>query len=551
MARYFRLPFGVAGDKDEIPDPTESDGTVSYNQGYGPNYSLDPATEPDALSVERLMFNQLAFDITSTLQLYYQTGVPPFITSLDNNGTAFSYQRGSRVIFNDRIYESTTDGNTNTPAESGWQLVDVQGNDARYTRRSLNLSDLSNAETARDNLELGSIATLDTGTAGGNIRTNTQNDGRFYQQDDADNTFLQRDNNLDDVTNAATARTNLQLGSVATADAGTAGAEIRTNTQNENNFYPRTLADTTFLQVSNNLSDLSDTVAARTNLELGTAAQADTGTAGGNVPTITQADSRYYTQTAADAEFYSRTLADSTFLQVSNNLSDIDNPSTARTNLNLGTAATVNTGSAAGEISLNSAFGTAARVDTGTESGNVPTTSQADSRYLRVSRNLDDLSNVANARTNLELETGATTPVGQDQDEISLISNSGFGGYTLIDQDDGTQEFTSPDDINRNGMFYFSNPDNDLAFPASGDWFVFSMVSGSSSGNNDDGVKSQIAVGAGTKATENLFIRGQNSDDNNWSNWESVIAILPVLLNWGFGQFFSNFMNGNFFPGMY
>jgi hypothetical protein len=52
--------------------------------------------------------------------------------------------------------------------------------DARYLQEASNLSDLSNTVTARSNLGLGSIVTLDAGTGASNFRNNSQNDARFH-----------------------------------------------------------------------------------------------------------------------------------------------------------------------------------------------------------------------------------------------------------------------------------------------------------------------------------------------------------------------------------
>ena len=107
-----------------------------------------------------------------------------------------------------------------------------------------------------------------------------------------------RANNLSDLDNVATARTNLGLGTASQSDTGTGASELPTTSQ----------ADARYTQQSNNLSDLDDVATARTNL--------------GSVPTLTEADARYLIE--------------------SNNLSDLDDAEEARDNLNLGTAGLYN-----------------------------------------------------------------------------------------------------------------------------------------------------------------------------------------------------------------
>ena len=124
---------------------------------------------------------------------------------------------------------------------------------------SNNLSDVANVATSRTNLGLGSAALL------------------------ASTAVLQTANNLSDVASAATSRTNLGLGSAAL------------------------LASTAVLQTANNLSDVASVVTSRTNLGLGSAAL----------------------------------LAATAVLQAANNLSDVANVATALTNLGLGALATV------------------------------------------------------------------------------------------------------------------------------------------------------------------------------------------------------------------
>ena len=248
MARYFRLPFADSGDKDPIPDET-ANSLVSYATGYSQDYQRNPASDPLARRMERNFFNQLLFDVTDTLKNLYETGTVPFITSAMNNGSPFSYPLGARVILSNRIYENTTANNTTTPPAAGWVLVDVSGGDARYLLESNNLSDLTNQATARTNLS---------------VRSNSESDARY----------LIETNNLSDITNAATARTNLAVYSTSAT-------------------YTRIESDARFLNESSNLADLDNASTARTNLGLGTAATVNTGTASTSVPTTGQADARY------------------------------------------------------------------------------------------------------------------------------------------------------------------------------------------------------------------------------------------------------------------
>ena len=189
MARYFRFPFANQGDKVVFPDTIQADGSLSYNQGYGPDYQRNPATDNQARRPDRSRFNQLLFDITSTLQRYYQEDTPRFITASDNGGTAFQYPIYARVRYDDgsgfRVYESLKNNNNSLPTVTAdWRLVDIAGLDARFLTRAL-----------ADSLYI----------------TTAVADGRYLTPSAGDSRFLNESNNLSDLENAATARTNLGL----------------------------------------------------------------------------------------------------------------------------------------------------------------------------------------------------------------------------------------------------------------------------------------------------------------------------------------------------
>lgn len=122
--KYFSYPFGVNGDLAAIPDPTQAGGSISYQQGFGPDYAL-PSSNPAYLTIPRTNFNQLIYDITSTLQQLYQNGFPLFITSAMNDGAPFSYSKNAYVYqtTDGNVYYSLVNSNTDVPPTAKWQIV--------------------------------------------------------------------------------------------------------------------------------------------------------------------------------------------------------------------------------------------------------------------------------------------------------------------------------------------------------------------------------------------------------------------------------------------
>ena len=126
MARFFRFPWAVTGDRSDIPEEKQADGSVSFQEGYGPSYELDPASSANARNIERRIYNQLLHDITSTLKQYYQFGVPPFIAPEMNGGSSFAYGLYARVLYEGRVYESLINNNTSLPTvTASWKVIDA------------------------------------------------------------------------------------------------------------------------------------------------------------------------------------------------------------------------------------------------------------------------------------------------------------------------------------------------------------------------------------------------------------------------------------------
>lgn len=127
MLKFFRLPFAVSGDKTAVPDAVDVSGNVSYTQGYGFDYQRQK-TDPAAKNIERDKMNQVFFDATNAIAELQAQGVPDFITSALNGGTAYSYGQWAVVKWTGDLYLSLVAANTALPSDAAkWALLPTPG----------------------------------------------------------------------------------------------------------------------------------------------------------------------------------------------------------------------------------------------------------------------------------------------------------------------------------------------------------------------------------------------------------------------------------------
>ncbi|MEQ9832100.1 tail fiber protein [Pectobacterium versatile] len=127
--KFFRVPFASSGDRQTIPDTTQSSGAVSFPSGWGGDYAKDPTADANAKPVEREVMNAILYAITNAVRQYQMFGFPEYITPADNNGGAFAYSSGAVVRYRAaadqqfKSYVSIADNNTSVPGsdETKWQ----------------------------------------------------------------------------------------------------------------------------------------------------------------------------------------------------------------------------------------------------------------------------------------------------------------------------------------------------------------------------------------------------------------------------------------------
>lgn len=109
--RYIVIPFATSGDKATVPVAAQPSGDVSMTQGYGPDYSKDPETDPEAKRIERLGWNGLMFDVTTALKAWQDFAIPQWFPVADRPG---GYARGAivRDAETGNLFTSRADANS-------------------------------------------------------------------------------------------------------------------------------------------------------------------------------------------------------------------------------------------------------------------------------------------------------------------------------------------------------------------------------------------------------------------------------------------------------
>jgi len=360
-----------------------------------------------------------------------------YIVSVAGTLAGITLNVGDHIVFNQDAANPVTSAmfdtidNTDAVASVNSQTGVVVLNAANVGALAItsNLSDLNNAVTARTNLGLGTAAVKDHGTTNGDlvlldaVGLPAVDGSQLTGITATDNTKLAILNNLSDLTSATSGRLNLGLGTAAVKDHGTTNGDlvlldaVGLPAVDGSQLTGVTGTDATKLAIANNLSDLNNAGTARTNLGLGTAAVKNHGTTNGDLVILDATG-----LPAVDgSQLTGVTGTDATKLAIANNLSDLNNAGTARTNLGLGTAAVKNHGTTNGDLVILDATGLPA-VDGSQLTGVTGT----DATKLAIANNLSDLNNAVTARTNLGLGTAAVKDHGTTNGDLVLLDATGL-----------------------------------------------------------------------------------------------------------------------------
>lgn len=127
-AKIFTVPFASGGDiTPAIPDATQSDGSLSYTTGYGPDYERQLGVDPLAKNISRASFNAALNDITTALQSVQAGIILPWnqalVTAL--GGLPIGALVAATTAANG-YWQNTVAGNTTNPegaSPAGWTPI--------------------------------------------------------------------------------------------------------------------------------------------------------------------------------------------------------------------------------------------------------------------------------------------------------------------------------------------------------------------------------------------------------------------------------------------
>ncbi|WP_244970382.1 tail fiber domain-containing protein [Kosakonia radicincitans] len=393
--------YGVGSNGVDVPEITSS--TIAGNSFIKvPASQTDNPLGADMLGiglVDNANTCKLAISETGSLAIFAKNASSAWSRILTATQIASQYVPNTTTVNGHALAGNVTV----TKADVGLSTVT---NDPQLKITS-NLSDIANVQIARDNLSLYSKGEVDSAIA--SLTTHV---------DDAD-ASLQAD--IDKRALKATTINGYSLASnitLAKADVGLS-----------------TVTDDPQLKIADNLSDLNDVAAARTNLDVYSTDEVN------NIEGTLQVDinSRALKTTTINGHTLENNITlnkgdiglsavtNDSQLKIASNLSDLNNVITARANLDVYSIDQVNNIESTLQADIETRALKATTINGYSldnniilSKGDVGLSSVTNDSQLKIASNLSDLNNVAAARTNLGLSTMAT----QDANNVSITDGT-------------------------------------------------------------------------------------------------------------------------------
>ena len=168
--KWYKYKFGEAGNLAAIPDDVQGGGDLSLEEGWGSDYELDPDTQVNAKFMSRPQHNQLWQTATGNINFWQKNLYPLHTLAAANGGVAVVYDFATRVRYDAGAGEKV------------YEVIDVAGTDE--------------LPSVTADWVLVNTAYPRSGTAGGEQRTNAQNEALF-QEDGVGGTQVRTNDQLD------------------------------------------------------------------------------------------------------------------------------------------------------------------------------------------------------------------------------------------------------------------------------------------------------------------------------------------------------------------